>query len=239
MSSVRSVLAAVIALAGAEAGCGGDYPIPVHPVAGIGGILGPLQPKTPCLVQHINTAATTTYAGPDGQAIPLTPAECQQANAQSLATEQQAAQQRAAQDAQAEQQRSAAAAAQAARDEEARGYKHITMNDLLLDGRAYAGNETKIAVKGFYKLQGRRDERFYISYNDFMMHTYSSVAANYVGLLTENGSRPLREYLLRCGNSIGCEVTILGHVSPCVETNVFGATTGDFCLVAEDVSRTN
>ena len=169
-----------------------------------------------------------TYMEPNGHPVLLTPTQCEEKNAQALHERQ-----RAAQQAQADQQKLAAADAQIVRDEERRGYKHVTLKDLLLDARAYAANAAKVAVSGFYKLHGRRDERLYASYNDLMMHTYQSVEASYIGLLTDDGNRPLREYLMRCGATFGCEVTILGHVSPCVETNVFGATAGDFCLVAE------
>ncbi|MGC1108270.1 MAG: hypothetical protein WA870_00190, partial [Methylovirgula sp.] len=64
---------------------------------------------------------------------------------------------------------------------------------------------------------------------------YQSIDAQYIALLTGNGSRPLREYLMECGSRLGCNVTILGHLSQCTETNIFGATTDDFCLVADDI----
>jgi hypothetical protein len=107
------------------------------------------------------------------------------------------------------------------------------VRDLLLDGRTYASDGTKVAAAGFYKLNARRDERLYISYDDFMMHTFQPVEARYVGLLTDGGSRALREYLMRC--VAGCNVTILGHLDRCVETNVFGAMAQDVCLVADDI----
>jgi hypothetical protein len=230
-----------------ESGCG-DRPTPgnLDATAPLAAIANTLQPKTVCFIHHLNTSASTPYIGPDGRAVGMTPAQCQQANADAQIAEQQAQQQaqqqhaedaqRAAQERQAEQQKRAPAEAQALRKEEARGYKPVTLKDLLLDARAYSSaNAVKVSISGFYKLNGRHDERLYASYNDFMMHTYQSVEATYVGLITDRGSRAMREYLMRCGATIGCPVTILGHVSPCVETNAFGAATGDFCLVAEDM----
>jgi hypothetical protein len=214
----------VIALAGVQSGCGG---------APFGGALSGLHPRSICYVYHQNSPTPTTYTGPDSQAVPLTADECGMANAEARANDQRAEQQRQAAAAQDAQQKRAATVIQA---EEARGYtRQITVKDLILDARMYAANGTKVVVTGFYKLQGRRDERFYVSFNDLMMHSYSNVGASYVGLLTENGTRPMREYLMRCGSTNGCQVTILGHVSPCVETNAFGTSTGDLCLVAEDM----
>jgi uncharacterized protein YecT (DUF1311 family) len=121
------------------------------------------------------------------------------------------------------------------------GYKQVTVRDLILDGKVYAANETKVSVSGFYHAQSRQNERLYNSYDDFMMHTLNPSAFGYVealnvGLITEDGSRTMREYLLgaRCGVA-GCGVTILGHVGECVETNAFGRTAHDLCLLAEDM----
>ena len=135
--------------------------------------------------------------------------------------------------AQQAQQKQAAAAAQVVRDEAALGYKHVTVRDLLLDGRTYSSDGTKVAAAGFYKSSGRHDERLYISYDDLMMHTYQPDEARYFGLLTDGGSRTLREYLMRC--VAGCNITILGHLDRCVETNLFGDKTQDVCLAAEDL----
>ncbi len=183
----------------------------------------------------------TVFVGPDGQPQRLSREQCQQENEKSLSAEEEAYQrsmadaQRAGQEAQRKQ---AAIAAQIVRDEEARGYKHVTVKDLLLDHKVYAANETKISVSGFYHAQNRQNERLYDSYNEFMMHTLNPSAFGYVealnvGLITEDGSRTMREYFLRC--VAGCAVTILGHVGQCVETNSFGRQSEDVCLIAEDM----
>jgi hypothetical protein len=143
-----------------------------------------------------------------------------------------AATQRAAQDAQRKQ---AAIAAQIVRDEEARGYKHVTVKDLLLDGRTYAQNETKIAVSGFYKAYGSHNERLYGSDSERALAEQTANRTGSIGMISENGSRTLREYLLRCSSYGGCNVTILGHIGQCTETNTFGVATHDVCLVAEDM----
>jgi hypothetical protein len=172
----------------------------------------------------------------------MTPAQCQQANADAQISEQRAAEaQRAAQEAQAEQQKQAAAAAQVIRDDESRGYKHVTVKDVVLDRKIYAANETKLAVSGFYHAENRQNERLYSSYNEYMMHTLNPEAFGYtealsVGLITEDGSRTMREYFLRCVP--GCVVTIIGHVGQCVETNAFGRQSDEVCLIAEDMRPT-
>jgi hypothetical protein len=180
----------------------------------------------------------TVFVGPDGQPQRLSGEQCDQENERSLNAEEQAFQQTVAtaqRTAQVAQQKQADRLAQIASDEAARGYKRITVKDLYLDAKSYAANQTKIAVPGFYKAKSLHDQRLYSSYDDFMMHTYQSDEALNVGLLTDDGSRSLREYLLRC--VAGCKVTILGHADQCVATNVFGATTHDVCLVAEDMER--
>lgn len=204
-----------------------------------GGVQSPgLGLRTVCFINRQNSSPTV-YTGPDGRALALTRPQCIEANEeaqrQDLAAEQarQAKVQLATQRQREEQQRSDAATAQAVRDEKARGYQHVTVKDLLLDAKILATRQAKIAVSGFYKTLGRRNERLYVSYNDFMMHAYQSVQAQNVGLLTADGSRRLREHLLRC--VAGCELTILGHVTECVETSALGTSTPDFCLVADDM----
>lgn len=204
-----------------------------------------LIPKTICFIWGTGSSPAAPYVGPDGHTVPLTRQQCQEANAEAQRQELQDTQkaeqqqeeqaQRAAQEAQKKQQEHFDAAKVAALLDEERGYKHITMTDLLLDRKDYATNGGGVAVVGFYKLQGRRDERLYISYDDFMMHTFQSVEAQYIGLITDNASRSLREYLMRCGEAAGCNVTILGHIRQCSETNAFGATAEDLCLVADDM----
>ena len=204
-----------------------------------GGILGTLGVELPrvCMIHHRHkwtetgvitggspAVPDTPLVGPDGNPQRVSREQCEQENARSLAAEEEAFQRTVAdaqRTAQQAQQKQAAAAAQVVRDEAALGYKHVTVRDLLLDGRTYSSDGTKVAAAGFYKSSGRHDERLYISYDDLMMHTYQPDEARYVGLLTDGGSRTLREYLMRC--VAGCNITILGHLDRCVETNLFGA----------------
>jgi len=185
----------------------------------------------------------TMFVGPDGQPQRLTREQCEQENANSQSAEEQAFQrtmadtQRAAQEAQ---QKRAVVAAQVVRDEASRGYKRVTVKDLYLDAKTYAAGQTKLAVQGFYHSNGRHDQRLYLSYDEYMMHTLNPAAFGNaeglnVGLITDDGSRSLREYLLRC--VAGCKITILGHADQCTATNAFGATSHDVCLVAEDMER--
>jgi len=223
-----------IAAAGLVSGCGNR----LTPYAN--GFEGILPLKTVCFVHHQNTRLTNTFVGPDGHEVPLSPNECRQVNEETLLEDQKAQQdrmadqQRAAEETRLLKQKRDAAVAQTIRDEVARGYKQATVKDFLLDGKLYAASETKLAVSGFYKLYGRNDQRLYGSYNDFMMHTFQTVEAQHIGLVTDSGSRNLREYLLRCA-AAGCNITILGQAKECVATNVFGATSSDICLVADNM----
>jgi hypothetical protein len=177
----------------------------------------------------------TVFVGPDGQPTRTSPEQCEQENQKSLAAEEVAYQQStaASQQAAADAQRKRAAELAAiVRDEESRGYKRISVKDLYLDGKSYAAGGARVAVHGFFKARDRHDERLYSSYDDFMMHSFQSTDALYVGLLTENGSRQLRESLLSC--QAGCNVTILGHVDQCLETRLL-ATSSEVCLVADDL----
>ncbi len=177
----------------------------------------------------------TVFLGPDGQPARISAEQCEQENQKSLAAEEVAYQQStaASQQAAADAQRKRAAELAAiVRDEESRGYKRISVKDLYNDRKTYAPSCAKVAVHGFFKARARHDERLYSSYDDFMMHSFQSTDALYVGLLTENGSRRLRESLLSC--QAGCNVTILGHVDQCLETRLL-ATSDEICLVAEDL----
>jgi hypothetical protein len=197
-----------------------------------------LESEKLCLIASPN-GASKVYTGPDGKAVPMTGPQCVQANEEARRGEAEALrvraadEQRVAQRQTAERQRVQTRLEQVINQEKALGYRHQTVRDLLLDGKALAAQAAKVSVTGFYKALNRRNERFYVSYNDYMMHQYQSVEAQNIGLLTSDGSRRLREYLLRCEQ--GCQLTILGHVTACVETNAFGRSTSDFCLAADDM----
>lgn len=195
-----------------------------------------------CTIHHkangVITGPDTIFLGPDGQPQRLSAEWCEQENVNAQREDEHAFlrsmadARRANQEAQ---QKHAAVVEQIIREEAARGYKRVTVKDLYLDAKLYAANQTKLAVPGFYKANGPHNQRLYDSYGDFMMHMYQSVEALNVGLITEDGSRALRETLLRC--VAGCRVTILGRADQCVLTNAFGATSHDVCLVAEDLER--
>jgi hypothetical protein len=178
----------------------------------------------------------TVFLGSDGRPQRMNSQQCAQENERSLAAEELAYQQTMAASQQAaedERRRRSAALAQVVRAEEARGYNRISLKDLYLDGKSYAASGAKVAVRGFFKAGGRHDERLYSSYDDFMMHSFQSTEALYIGLLTENASRHLRESLLNC--QAGCNVTILGHVDECLETRLLSGASNEVCLVAEDI----
>jgi hypothetical protein len=253
MLFLRHILAGicVASIACMESGCG-NQPIlvPRADIVRQGGILGAIGVELPqaCLIHHHHkftesgiitggppTVPDTILIGADGSTQQLTREQCAQENVKSQSAEEEAYQQSVAsaqRAAQMEQQKHDAFVAQVVRDEAARGYKNVTVKDLYLDSKAYAASETKVSVSGFYKSYGRHKERLYNSYNELMMTAFQpGVEALSIGLLTDDGNRTLREYLLRC--VAGCGVTVLGHVGQCVENNVFGATSHDVCLVAE------
>jgi hypothetical protein len=230
------------ALAATEAGCGPQWTDP--------GSLLTRPPGSPFTrLCYIPEGTIPNPYDPTGHYVNnLTNAECEQKKEEARAAAEEANRaraaeaQRAAQLAQADQQRRAAAVAQIVRDEWARGYRHITVKDLYIDGKAYADSHTKVSVSGFYRALSRHYERLYNSGDEYMAHTlnpsaYGSAEALNVGLLTDTASRSLRAALLSCEG--GCVVTILGHVAHCVETNAFGRAAQDICLVAEDISATS
>jgi hypothetical protein len=204
-------------------------------------LIDPLDNSPPqiCYISHQNEAQTIA-SGLDGRPQLLTHEQCGKKISEIAKADQEAQhlvlQERTgrAQSNEAQQEQSSVVM-QSLRDEEARGYKHIAVGDLYPDGKAYAAMKSKVAISGFYKKRGRSDERLYGSYDDLMAHTFQSVEAEYVGLLTENANPDLREYLQGCSKQGGCNVTILGHIVSCVETNVRTAAAHDFCLVAEEI----
>ena len=233
--AIRSALL-VTALALLEAGC--SAPILV-PSAGAFSLANQIQGKRLCYIRHQNTPAYTVYIKPDGSTEMLTAEECTQKNQEAQLAEQQAQQKRIAdadQEAQEEDRKRNAILVQNIKNEMARGYKPTTLKDLYLDGKDDAARGTKVSVHGFYKSYGRHKERLYNSYAELMNALYQpGIETLSIGLLTDDGSRAMREYLLRCAGGAGCDITILGHVEGCTETNLLGAATDDVCLVAEDM----
>jgi hypothetical protein len=184
-----------------------------------------VQPKASCPVS--------------GQNVVLTAEECRQAREEAKVSDENARQQameiasRTRNNRRNEQQRRDAVIAQAIRDEAARGYRAVTFRDVFLDGKIHAENDTKVSISGFYKLYGRHNQRLHSSYDAFMMQKTQNIEPYYIGLITEDASRNMRDYLLRCVG--GCNVTILGRIGRCVENNIFGRMSQDVCVIAEDM----
>ena len=183
---------------------------------------------TACVIH--SPAGTPFYTSQDGGAVRLTPTQCGKKNDEAAAAVPQVQQTQKQYGSpplqlhtQAQSEKEAPRTPRFTPSQDVRGYKRVSFKDVLIDEKYYVESGAKIAVTGLYKSQAHHHQRLYASYNDFMMHMYQSVEASYIGLISEDGTRSLREYLMQCSQRIGCELTILGHVSSCTATNAFGA----------------
>lgn len=94
----------------------------------------------------------------------------------------------------------------------AKGYKPITVHDMILDGADLAKSETKVQTTGFYRRVGDA-EILFASFADAVQTT-----RNFFPVLTDDAQRPLRARLMTeygCNNGPGCSVNVGGHVTLC------------------------
>jgi tetratricopeptide (TPR) repeat protein len=138
---------------------------------------------------------------------------------------------------QGERQKFQEAAAQQVATEEERGYKRIMFDDFMLDGKELATNSAKVSIQGIYIKQGDVETLFpsvlAIARARQMLRTDEGI-----GLLTSDAARSVRKFLLDCRNnpvgaSVGCPLTVLGHVSTCTRMTLVGSTDVP-CLIVED-----
>ncbi len=117
-----------------------------------------------------------------------------------------------------------------------RGYKAITFEDFILDGKELAASDAKVALTGLYVKQGQI-ELLFLSLGAVMMAQRSFNTDTGVGLLTGDAARNLRKYLLQCQNSpvgmYGCRVTVLGRATMC-ERSILLSSTGVPCVAVDD-----
>jgi hypothetical protein len=142
---------------------------------------------------------------------PQTLNECQQREA--------AAATQAQQQQEAEAQRQASAIAMLQNDT-ARGYRHISVEIFILDGRDLAGRTTNVSLSGSYKREGNFD----VLYANEAAFIRNPQNAPTVQLLTDGAEREFRQHLLSCQakQPFPCYVTVLGRVTMCTLTNTFG-----------------
>lgn len=187
--------------------------------------------------EDVKACANEVPAPPPGDAQAATASR--QAWRDCLARYQQQREQDAAQqveqqkaNAESEQQLRTAIAKKIAADD-ARGYKHISFDDFVLDGRTMAENHAKVSISGRYVKYGSVE---YLTPSPMASARLNSVGdtGESVGLLTDQADRNTRKYFLECQKSnqtlaLGCGVTLLGHVTTCVKT-IFLNATNEPCL---------
>jgi TPR repeat protein/uncharacterized protein YecT (DUF1311 family) len=130
-------------------------------------------------------------------------------------------------------------AAQQVRTAQEHGYKRITFEDFMLDGKEFAANGVKVSIQGVYVKQGE-SEMLYPSLLAISTARERVTADGAISILTGDATRSLRKLVLDCRNNpvgaqIGCSLTVVGYVSMCTRTTLLGSTNMP-CLIVEDGS---
>lgn len=120
----------------------------------------------------------------------------------------------------------------------ARGYRLITVEAFVLDGRELAGISAKVALRGFYVREGDLDV-LYPNRQALLMARYNHLNQINALLLTQEASRALRQHLLMCQSNAataqtGCPIEIKGQVTKCTVTNAFGREKETPCVAVSD-----
>jgi hypothetical protein len=120
----------------------------------------------------------------------------------------------------------------------AAGYKLVTINDLLLDGKQLIATGVKVAFDGHYMNDGNFDMIFGSSTDMLMSQgSYGHVrdTTRRVLVITDNAPRDTREYILQCKQRgwQGCAVSFTGHMTMCSIQNGFGAKREEPCIAVE------
>jgi|GEM_PF-5500637 len=123
----------------------------------------------------------------------------------------------------------------------ASGYQLISVETFMLDGKELSGRSAKVSLRGFYLPAGNIDLLFADQKSVIMVTTYPDIGGNVprVPLLTDDASRDLRQYLLRCkadpgAAQIGCPITIIGNVTMCEASGPLGAHRELPCVAVVD-----
>jgi len=127
-----------------------------------------------------------------------------------------------------------------ARDRE-RGYRRISIESFVLDGKAMAGRSAKVSLHGAYLQEGNTALLFTDQAAVIKATRYPQIGGNEprAVLLTDDATRESRQYFLRCNSNpasaqVGCPVTILGHITTCRLTNLMGAARTLPCVAVEE-----
>jgi TPR repeat protein len=128
-------------------------------------------------------------------------------------------------------------ASEAARIEQDREYKRITVEDFILDGKELAAANAKVSVKGAYAKWGENEMIFpsgtavYTAKESLSMDTG-------IGVLTDDATRNVRKYILDCVTTgaaaqFGCPMTVFARASMCTRTRL-GSSKDLPCLIVLD-----
>jgi TPR repeat protein/uncharacterized protein YecT (DUF1311 family) len=132
-------------------------------------------------------------------------------------------------------------AAQHVRAAQEHGYRRITFDDFMLDGRELAANSAKVSVEGVYVKQGEIEMLFPSLLAIAIARETIRLDAG-IGVLTNDATRSVRKFLLDCRNNpigaqMGCSLTVIGRAGMCTRTTLVGSTDLP-CLVVEDGAAT-
>jgi len=107
------------------------------------------------------------------------------------------------------------------RDRE-RGYRRISLETFVLDGKDLSARAAKVSLRGSYLQHGNIEYLFADQVAVIKVTRYPQIGRNEprAALLTGNAPRESRQYLLRCRThpgaaQVGCAVTVLGRITMC------------------------
>jgi uncharacterized protein YecT (DUF1311 family) len=115
------------------------------------------------------------------------------------------------------------------RREKEQGYKPISFDDFVLDRKELSIKKSKVAIHGFYIKEGHielvsRTPKFVRDKDD-----------DWIPILTEQADRDSRKFLLGCrAEHADCPVTLLGYISNCERSDLYGTKVDMQCLFVED-----
>jgi len=121
--------------------------------------------------------------------------------------------------------------------DDAQGYKRISVETFELDARTLAANQSRVSLKGAYLSDGNvawllpgQLDVIRVLHEPGAARTVSKVP-----LLTDDAGRELRQQLLRCraNPNAQCSLVVRGHVTTCQSTTSLGAQLEMPCVAVE------
>jgi hypothetical protein len=126
------------------------------------------------------------------------------------------------------------------RDSE-RGYRRISLETFLLDGRDLAARAAKVSLKGAYFPEENIGLLFTDQAAVAKATMYPEIGRNEprITLLTDSATRETRQYLLRCRShpgaaQVGCPITIIGRATICALASPLGGKRELPCVTVEE-----